>query len=121
MPTISYWCDALISVRPKYFPIGSSCLKNFRANASLMTATCGEFAVSCSEIPRPLMIGFPMTPKYPAVTRSHEAESSSLGPGGVCPSTQTPAPQLLPPSGEYMQRAAADTPGVLDSDSWMRR
>ena len=72
MPTISNSRLAPAS-RPKCLPIGSSFLKNFRANASLMTATCREVAVSCSEMPRPLTIGVPMTSKYPAVTRSQQA------------------------------------------------
>src|SRR5437762_1539346 len=95
---------------PKCLPIGSSSLKNFRANASLMTATFRAPEPSCSKMPRPLMIGLPMTSKNPAVTRSHEAELSSIGPGAACPSTHTPAPQP-PRSGEYVQRATEDTPG----------
>ncbi len=31
------------------------------------------------------------------------------------------APYWLPASGEYMQRATAETPGRLDSESWIRR
>ena len=105
---------------PKCLPIGSSSLKNFRANASLMTATFRAPEPSCSKMPRPLMIGLPMTSKNPAVTRSHEAELSSSGPGAACPSTQTPAPQ--PPfSGEYRQRATDDTPGMFAMASWRRR
>ena len=80
---------------PKYFPIGSSFLKNLRANASLITATCREAAVSCSEMPRPLRIGFPMTSKYPGVTRSQAAKLSSWGPGAGCPSTHTPATPII--------------------------
>src|SRR6266581_6079266 len=105
--------------QPKCLPIGSSFLKNLRANASLMTATFCEIAVSCSEMPRPLTIGVPMTSKYPAVTRFHEAKLSSLGPGGGWPSTQTPEPQPAP-GGEYRQRATEDTPGMLAIESWMR-
>ena len=61
-----------------------------------------------------------MTPKYPAVTRSREAELWSLGPGAGCPSIQTPLPQLLLLSGEYVQRATAEMPGMLDRESWIR-
>src|SRR5215469_9127072 len=97
--------------------MGSSCLKNLRANASLMTATCRDVAVSCSEIPRPLRMGFPIASKYPAVTRSQEAELSSLGAGAGRPSTHTTVSQLLPLSGEYVQIATAEMPGMLASES----
>lgn len=87
-----------------------------------MTATCREVAVSSSEMPHPSTMEVPMASKYPAVTQSQEAEKakSSLGPGAGRPSTHTPAPQLLSLSGEYMQTATADTPGMLDSESWIR-
>src|SRR5437879_660922 len=97
--------------------MGSSCLKNLRANAWLITATCCEVALSCSEMARPLRTGFPMASKYPAVTRSQEEELSSLGPGAGRPSTHTPVPQLLSLSGEYVQIATAEMPAMLASES----
>src|SRR5207253_11214160 len=102
---------------PKYFPIGSSFPKNFRANASLTTAIFRDDAVSSSLMPRPRTIGFPTASKNPAVTRSMDAELSALGPGAGCPFTQTPLPQLLPLSGEYVHRATAETPEMLESES----
>ena len=91
-PTISN-SRLVPALRPKCLPIGSSCGKNCRANASLTTATFRAVAVSSSEMSRPLRRGVPTTSKYPAVTRFHEGELSSLGPGAARPSTQTPAPQ----------------------------
>ena len=57
MPTTSYSRSDPIPCWPKRFPRGSSPLKNLRANASLMTATCRDAAVSWSEMPRPRTIG----------------------------------------------------------------
>src|ERR1043166_6376332 len=85
-----------------------------------MTGTCREAAVSSSEMPRPLTIGVPMTSKYPGVTRSHELELSSLGPGAGSPSTHTPE-NHPPPGGEYRHRATEETPGMPALESWMRR
>src|SRR5438067_1075433 len=121
MPTTSYSCDPGDTPgRPKCLPMGSSFLKNLRANASLMTTTCCEFALSSSEMPRPLRMRFPTASKYPGVTRSQKEKLLSRGPGAGCPSTHTPPPQLLPPNGEYMATATADTPEMLERESRMR-
>ena len=101
-------------------PDGVLVLEKLARKRSLMTATCCEFAVSSSEMPRPLRMGFPTASKYPCVTRSQKAKLSSRGPGAGRPSTQTPPPQLLPLNGEYMATATADTPGMPDRESWMR-
>src|SRR5579872_5167400 len=100
--------------------MGSSLPKNFRANASLTTATFRESALSSSEMPRPRSMGVATTSKYPAVTRFHEEELSSLGPGAGWPSTQTPEAHP-PPGGEYKLRATDETPGMLPIESRIRR
>ena len=50
-------------VLAEVFSDGIFILEEFSRKRSLMTATCREAAVSCSEMPRPLRIGFPMTSK----------------------------------------------------------
>src|SRR6185437_8168670 len=97
--TISYVAEYLILPGPKCCPIGFWSLKNFFANASLITATFRVAAVSFSVIGRPSTILAPRVSKKPGVTLAHPAPVPELGGGSGRPSMRTPLFQLSPDMG----------------------
>src|SRR6185437_15222734 len=93
-PTISNVPEYLILLGPKCWPIGFWSLKNFLANASLMTATFRVVAVSWSVKGRPISILAPIVSKKPGVTVANPAVVFSFGGGSGRPSTRMPSFQI---------------------------